>query len=296
MKNIQKLILATLFLIPSILLAQQFQGRAIYQTKTTFDLGQKNDTTKQGQVRAERRKAFENMLNQELEKRFVLDFNQKAAIYEEEAKVDVGASNPNAGRIKMMANVMSGGTVSNGVLYTDIQNRTYINKQELFGKNFLIKDKLPNYEWQLENETKKVGNYTCYKATAKTMMRDFQAEAKKMRDNFRKKQKAKIEPIIKEVQITVWYTPQIPISVGPEKFGGLPGLILEANIGNTQLVCTQITLNPKEKVEINPPKGGKEITQEKFDETRQKKMEEMSKNFRRGGGRGRGGFGGGRGR
>ncbi|WP_196896083.1 GLPGLI family protein [Aureivirga marina] len=297
MKKVQNLILAIFFLIPTLFFAQKFQGKAIYQSKTVLNLNRPQDTTKQDQIRQERRKAFENMLKQELEKRYILDFTQKAALYTEEAKVDVGATNPRAGRIKMMANIMSGGTVSNGILYTNIQNRTYINKQELFGKNFLIEDKLPEYEWTLENETKQIGNYTCYKATATTQMRDLQAEARQMRENMRKKGNGnkKIEPIIKEVKITVWYTPQIPISVGPEKFGGLPGLILEANIGNTQLLCTQITLNPSEKVEINPPKGGKVVSQEKFDETREKKMQEMSKNFRRGG-RSGGRIPGGRGR
>jgi GLPGLI family protein len=53
--------------------------------------------------------------------------------------------------------------------------------------------------WQLINESKQIQNYNCRKAQIKKNGRTF----------------------------TVWYTLQIPISMGPLKLNGLPGLILE---------------------------------------------------------------------
>ena len=41
-----------------------------------------------------------------------------------------------------------------------------MQSQEFYGKRFLVKDKLVNIEWSLGTETKKIGNYTCYKAAA----------------------------------------------------------------------------------------------------------------------------------
>ena len=45
-------------------------------------------------------------------------------------------------------------------------------------KEFLIKDSLPNLKWVLSDESKKIGDYTCFKATAvkeasKTDFRNF---------------------------------------------------------------------------------------------------------------------------
>jgi GLPGLI family protein len=51
----------------------------------------------------------------------------------------------------------------------------------------------------------------------------------------------------KDVTITAWYTPEIPVNQGPENYWGLPGLILEINDGKTVILCSKIVLNPKEK-------------------------------------------------
>ena len=66
--------------------------------------------------------------------------------------------------------------------------------------NIYVKEKRPKISWKFEKETKKIGNYTCHKATAPFRGRDY----------------------------TVWYTPEIPIPYGPWKLNGLPGLVLEA--------------------------------------------------------------------
>jgi GLPGLI family protein len=44
----------------------------------------------------------------------------------------------------------------------------------------------------------------------------------------------------KDVTITAWYTPEIPVNQGPENWG-LPGLILEINDGKTVMFenCTK---------------------------------------------------------
>ena len=81
--------------------------------------------------------------------------------------------------------------------------------------------------------------------------------------------------IPKEITITAWYTPEIPVNQGPESYWGLPGLILEVNDGKTTILCSKVVLNAKEKVEIKAPTNGKVISQKEYDETVVKKMEEM---------------------
>jgi len=79
----------------------------------------------------------------------------------------------------------------------------------------------------------------------------------------------------KEITITAWYTPEIPVNQGPEGYWGLPGLILEVNDGKTVILCSKVVLNSKDKVEIKAPNNGKEISQKEYDETVTKKMQEM---------------------
>jgi GLPGLI family protein len=158
------------------------------------------------------------------------------------------------------------------------------------GKEFLVKDSLPNYAWKLEGETKLIGGYTCFKATcvrpvSQTDFRNFRPrkaekkeaklEIKKTEEEAKKTNFMEDFELPKEVTITAWYTPEIPISQGPENYWGLPGLILEVSDGKTVVLCSKIVMNSKEKVEIKAPTNGKVISQKDYDETVTKKMEEF---------------------
>jgi len=90
----------------------------------------------------------------------------------------------------------------------------------------------------------------------------------------------------KEIEITAWYTPQIPVNQGPGEYWGLPGLILEVNADRTTILCSKIILNPQEKEEIKVPSKGKEVTRKEYNDTVKQKMEEMREMY---GGRNRGG-------
>ena len=41
-----------------------------------------------------------------------------------------------------------------------------LQEQEFFGKQFLVKDELKTLEWVMGTETKQIGQYTAFKATA----------------------------------------------------------------------------------------------------------------------------------
>ena len=105
-------------------------------------------------------------------------------------------------------------------------------------------------------------------------------------------EEVKAPSLTKEVEVTAWYTMQIPVSQGPGEFWGLPGLILEVNVENTTVYCSKIIMNPGEKATIKAPTKGKEITKDKYREVVRKKSEEMREMFRGGrGGSGRRGGG-----
>ena len=95
----------------------------------------------------------------------------------------------------------------------------------------------------------------------------------------------------KEVEVTAWYTMQIPVNQGPGDYWGLPGLILEVNADRTTILCSKIVLNPAEKEEIKVPAKGKEVTQKEYNDIMKQKIKEMREMYG-----GRGGDRGGRGR
>lgn len=98
-------------------------------------------------------------------------------------------------------------------LFTDLKNNVIID-HKFFVKNLkatefdtvYVKDKAKNINWELLEETKMINSFTCQKAIGQFRGRTY----------------------------TVWFTFEIPVSLGPWKLNGLPGLILEASDSKNQ--------------------------------------------------------------
>ena len=157
-----------------------------------------------------------------------------------------------------------------------------IQQQEFYGKKFLVKDRLQPIQWGLGSETKKIGNYNCFKATTFIPSDDllwYSFSWSRMRTTAA--QDTVSEASQKKLDITAieaWYCPEIPVRHGPSDYWGLPGLILEVSAGNTTMLCSQVVINPTDKVEIKTPEKGKEITKLDYSNTIQSKMLEMRNN------------------
>ena len=270
-----------------------FQGMAIYESKTsTAEMTKRFDGNKE--ITPEMRKMIEERMKSAFEKTFVLNFDKTSSIYKEEEKIDNGAQG-NGGGMRMMMNSMSGG---GGTFYKNTKEKTYVVNKEFMGKEFLVKDSLPKLEWKMESESRIIGGYTCYKATAvkeasKTDFRNYRQKDKvEAKADGTKKEETKTTSFLDEVElpkeiiVTSWYTPEIPVNQGPENYWGLPGLILEVNDGKTVMLCSKIVLNSKEKVLIKPATNGKVVSQKEYDETVIKKMEEFREMNQGQGGRG----------
>ena len=275
--------------------AQDFQGMAVYESKTsTADfmkgMSQNRDVT------PEMQKAIEARMQKAFEKTFVLNFDKTSSIYKEEEKLEA----PGQGGGRMMMSMMGGG----GTHFKNVKEQKYAVDKEVFGKEFLIKDELPKYDWKMEGESRQIGNYTCFKATAVVKIDESDFRNYRFKDKEEDKKETQKDStktsstnlmdqweMPKEKIITAWYSPEIPVNQGPENYWGLPGLILEVNDGKTTILCSKIVLNSKDKVEIKAPTKGKEVSQKEFDETVKKKMEEMREMWRNNRGGGRGGFG-----
>ena len=271
-------------------IAQEFQGVAIYQSKTSIDF----DGFGGRQMSEEQKKQIAERMKSMFEKTYKLTFNAFESVYKEEDKLET----PGGGggfRVGFMS------SFTGGPQYKNVKDNQLLQEQEFFGKQFLVKDSLPKLEWKMGTESKQIGQYLCFKATAmkKVDETDFMNFRRRNRDSEEKREGEvakdstktnnpmdEIE-IPKEIEVTAWYTPQIPINQGPDEYWGLPGLILEVNADRTTILCSKIVINPKVKEEIQVLSKGKEVTKKEYTDIVKQKIEEMRENF---GGRNGGNF------
>ncbi len=111
--------------------------------------------------------------------------------------------------------------------------------------NYLIK-KDKKIEWNLENETKEINGFVCYKATS-------------------------VKKVVNRVgvfrfPIIAWYCPQIPLSYGPNGYGGLPGLILELQVRNILFGVKAIDLQTDDTIVIPKRKAFKIVSEQEFED------------------------------
>lgn len=116
----------------------------------------------------------------------------------------------------------------------------YTNFEEKFeiivqNGGVLVRTEINPLKWEIMQDSKKIGNYLCYKAILKTPFVNKLGETK-----------------IKES--VAWFAPTLPYSYGPKNFHGLPGLILELSENQKTFIASKVELLDKE-VKIDFPKG-----------------------------------------
>ncbi len=144
------------------------------------------------------------------------------------------------------------------VIYMDEKNKEVIEQTTFMGKTFLITDGLEKIKWKLVNEKIKYLDYECHKATA-VMPKDGTDKMK---------------------EIVAWYTTQIPVSVGPEKYGQLPGAILMLSIDGdkTEIRATKITLETPKSSLLKKPTKGKKVTGAEYEKIIKERTKELEEN------------------
>jgi GLPGLI family protein len=168
---------AFLFLFSIANAQKDFQGMAVYESKTsTSDFKSRFEGNKE--ITPEVQKMIEERMKKMFEKTFFLNFDKTASIYREEEKLDAPGQGQGGG-MRMMSSFMGGG----GTYYKNVKEKKYTVDKEFMGKEFLIKDSLTTYNWQMSSEARVIGGYNCFKATAvipasKTDFRNFKPKKK----------------------------------------------------------------------------------------------------------------------
>ncbi len=259
MKNFITLSILYFFITQSTLTAQGFSGIATYQSSAgiKINLGEKASEVEQERI--------QNEISKKFQKEHELHFTSSESTWK---KIESLEATPNVkGNSSMEFLMMSSG--KGGILYKNIGEKRYEREEDLVGKSFIIKDSLPNYDWQLTNETKKIGSYNCQKAiyTKVVETKNFSTDMEEM------------ETGTDTLRTEAWFTMDIPVSNGPNDYYGLPGLILEVKTGTMVVICTKIVLNPEQGVKIEQPKKGKVMDSETFKALSEEKMKEMMKRY-----------------
>jgi GLPGLI family protein len=163
-----------------------------------------------------------------------------------------------------------GGT--NDIAYYNFDKGTRVDQREIMDRSFVVTDTIAKGQWKLTDETKTILNYTTRKAVgqrigSRTQMTMENGEMKRT-------------VIPDTAAVIAWFTTDIPVPVGPEMQGQLPGAILELEINKGQTVYKAVEVSPKINLnKIKEPKDGKKVTAAEFTKEREKLMEEMRKNM-----------------
>jgi GLPGLI family protein len=138
------------------------------------------------------------------------------------------------------------------IFYKNSRTKQLIFRELVFKNYFIIEEpRLPHFEWKLTNETKQIGRFKSFKATSVFRGRSYSA----------------------------WYTTEIALYLGPWKFSGLPGLILEVydeakefwiKFESVQIPSTTNNL-------IVPPINGEKITFDAYKTIGKDEAERMSR-------------------
>ncbi|MBV7441549.1 GLPGLI family protein [Weeksellaceae bacterium TAE3-ERU29] len=189
-----------------------------------------------------------SMLKGEVEKGIVLNYtlktNGKKSVYQLDAKLDNSQT--------------QGGMIANQIkqadkdpMFKDLEKDLYMKAVKIPGfKDYLISDSLNTIKWEITREKSKILNFEVRKAIGK-------------RDS---------------IEVIAWFAPKLAIKDGPDRFTGLPGLILKAefeqNGADMTITATQVDIK-EEEINIDLPKG-KTVTEEQF----KKEMEEFAEKMK----------------
>lgn len=132
--------------------------------------------------------------------------------------------------------MFGGGPATDNIVYTDFVASKVKAQKTIYEQKFLVQDSMRHLDWKEKDEIRTIAGYQCHKAVSR---------------------------ICDSVYVVAFYTEDIPVSGGPEMFGGLPGMILELAVPrlHTTWVATKVEQNPIAETEYKAPEKGKKVTQ-----------------------------------
>ncbi len=129
--------------------------------------------------------------------------------------------------------------------YNNNSTNEKVVQKPAYGKIYRVSSVIQNSPWILHKESKKIGKYTCYKATTIKIVKNSSG-------------------VFKTV-ITAWYAPEIPLSFGPKGYGNLPGLIIVLEDNFIKYTVSKLIVNSSLVSSIEKPTKGELISETEFE-------------------------------
>ena len=210
MKKTLILFILALWILPEVK-AQNLAGTISYRQVIRYNF----DNIKEAHGDDQQTSAWLSSLPEETSAERVLNFNEEKALFEEEASLSAPAD-PRLQRAIMYEGMLSPPRPDVQKVYYDFEKKRKLQQVEYLTRLFLVQSEIETVPWKLGSEKKKVLDYTCMKATM----------------------------ILDDQDIVAWFSPEIPVPLGPSIFSGLPGLILavERN-GETAYVASSVPVS-----------------------------------------------------
>jgi GLPGLI family protein len=148
------------------------------------------------------------------------------------------------------------GAAPENVVYTNITQKRVTALKAIFETKFLVKDSMRKIEWKEKEGIRTIAGHPCHKA---------------------------VGVICDSVYVVAFYAEDIPVSGGPEMFGGLPGLILELAIPrlHTTWNATKIELAALTEADFKEPEKGKKVNNKELQESIKSSFADWGKNASR---------------
>ena len=195
------------------------------------------------------RPELRNFIPQYRTDHFLLYFNPKGTAYKPRGEQPQEVTGGGGG-VRM---VMRSPRVETHV---DRESRVRTVSLDFMGRNMMIIDTVGNVPWRFGRETMQIAGYTAMMAWYKDT--------------------------VNKIEVTAWFTPQLPPLQGPDRFVTLPGTVLAVDINNGERVWVARSIEGREitqeELAITRPARAEIMTRQQFNSFVEAQMQRMNQN------------------
>jgi len=227
-------LLILIFIFSGALYAQMRSLSVVYEVEVKYDEKELKNENR------EERAAYIALIDKKNENKDIYLLNFREGLYSYLVKESMPAQLVINGGIQTF-------NLSDQSRYIDFNTGESYSIRSLFGKDFTVKERVREYDWELVvDEEELIAGKLCKKAI------------------FREKSGG---------LVIAWYCPEIPFPVGPNGYHGLLGLIMQLSTSSYRYTATEVTYT-NDDVKMGRLKKAKIVTPEEFKAILDKKIAE----------------------